>query len=1746
MNRGTKKPTSLRDSWRPRDRRGAYAALKRALFKYGTLLLLLVLIGGFFYLLTSPFLHPRTHLACLIAGEAADPASRNLPTLHSAPKDSTALLTHPVAAWTPLVHEQNDKSPLNLAVPKNVYALRTVADLASFSEELSQQSLGMDDVLVVYLIAHGIAQEGEAYLLCQDFNVQSETAGRYPLDKFLQQLRDCDAGTKLLCIDNGQMDFDPRLGIVVNEFPRLLENAVLRLNDRKLWVLTACSELQHTWSLAGDSQSVFGQALSKSFSLQADVNSDRVIDLGELYRFVSHYVKQSVSIASGSYVEQTPRLYNSQPLAPRPVAPHPSASTRVHYDWPVIASISYDPLAISTPADGNQDATENNPKPADAAPEAKEQSAASTTAKPAGEPTNVTNGTAPDSNTPDAPSGDANANVTSISTNGANARKLSNETPPTLPNIKPIEDLNTPAESLLRLAWQLKDYAEWRSSKEDNIIDHYPQQWRTFVDMLLSWDQALRNDSNQATDIAKPLRAELLGLYQLLTKQPLNSGSVMTPIASEQLSLANATTSVRSIGLAEAFDRDNFQSMDIELRQFITRFDAALLEDDPQVLQKLFDEVKATPRKKWLDQYLEIWLADRLLQQQASWRLTQTVLQTTRLSERLYADPCAQHPVIQDQLAQADRLRLKGLRALLDQIGERWDVLAERTLSDAVGNYQVAKGQIDILHHAIRSRNDFLFTAPEHIRLCEQLAGFPEAVDYGGQLIEALRVVRQLNEKLIELDRANLDEVSELSWRLEAIKQQIADSWALRKKEVLSSAVADSRTMWQVSLLLNTSLLHAQERRQLNDLIQQRADTLEKRLPPIDDVTISSGLGSDVWRNVELHWQMAAGLAQLGGFNAASSVAAELPADAVIQKRYEAYRKGGNALRSFYNGLPGQIRSYLQGFSAELSREDRLNLVRGLRQADISLRLSDSRDRAQTLELNPRALLQRIQLYETLLQLRERNQKSTRDATEFELAFYRQTNNELRSMANTLFAQPGVTPFPADTLQWLGSNQVNLVRDREREVSLQLQIRGLSQAATWIVLDYDPRYLQVEINPKEGIQLRKDLSSSSYPETPDPSQATSTLNLAADSLHELLVKVRRTDRMAGQTRLIIKAINGDSYVRHTIDVQLPSEAQVRLLADAPAGSVTETPEGLTLHPWPNRESTFRLSMATEGEQIEKVVDVEIRQLSEHRSVNLLAGAVPEAAANKVLDLLGPSQVLKRLENVVVPAGGTPVALPLMNPINPNAPNSNALAGSPNPPTSSETPAPISVRFGLLFVIRDRASGNTVFRRIDFRPRRPRSYVRPQVGYDPTRQRLTVQLNAIDPRVIPAKGIPIRGEFATSMPQVEAQLATSLSTTQPSASMSALIPPDAISPLRLYLHVDGFPRAFVFDIPLSFASQALPESSDILAARITQPRIESAYSAPVDHIPVELQIDTPPGAFENGKGTVEIGIDVNRDREFANESTLQLFADRQADIHILQWGTQGELHLVTDVRDFQLQLPGHGIRNTRANLLALVRVGRLSAYSDPLEIVLDATPPVIMDARVEPTGVAEIGKPLRVAATAEDDGLSGVNLVEVGIDIDGKGEFSEAAPPLKATRSAEGQWIAELPTATLQAGRTSLLVRATDKVGNVGPYFSYPIEVETAEMVADKALNTPNRVSGSVSYESSLIPNAEIALLDEKGVKVAITKSNQQGFFRFSAVKPGKYKVTANGLWKNRPRLAETVINVEAPPKPAVRVDLKCR
>ncbi|MEX2140112.1 MAG: hypothetical protein WD894_12680 [Pirellulales bacterium] len=291
------KPANQRQrTWRAQAAQPEQRARRRRVFRVLLPVIGLSLLGALAAVLILWFLRPPK--LDLIAIAVADYRNPEVPPIAYCYEDLEALRT--------VLDAEGAESSWNDASTDKIAQLDTA---------LRETSNSHDNVLV-YIKAHGVSLNGAAYLLDGSFELRGRS-GRLSIDKLLADVAESPAHIKLLVLDTGHLDSDPRMGMLANEFTRLVTKAVAALPaEKNVWVLTSNSLFEHAQVSIKDRRSAFGYYLAEGLKgaadgVLADSERDGLLQLDELYAYVREHVVQYARLVSSDRQSQTPLLLRS-------------------------------------------------------------------------------------------------------------------------------------------------------------------------------------------------------------------------------------------------------------------------------------------------------------------------------------------------------------------------------------------------------------------------------------------------------------------------------------------------------------------------------------------------------------------------------------------------------------------------------------------------------------------------------------------------------------------------------------------------------------------------------------------------------------------------------------------------------------------------------------------------------------------------------------------------------------------------------------------------------------------------------------------------------------------------------------------------------------------------------------------------------------------------------------------------------------------------------------------------------------------------------------------------------------------------------------------------------------------------------------------------------------------------------------------------------------------------------------------
>lgn len=378
-------------------------------------------------------------------------------------------------------------------------------------------------------------------------------------------------------------------------------------------------------------------------------------------------------------------------------------------------------------------------------------------------------------------------------------------------------------------------------------------------------------------------------------------------------------------------------------------------------------------------------------------------------------------------------------------------------------------------------------------------------------------------------------------------------------------------------------------------------------------------------------------------------------------------------------------------------------------------------------------------------------------------------------------------------------------------------------------------------------------------------------------------------------------------------------------------------------------------------------------------------------------------------------------------------------------------------------------------------------------------------------------------------------------------------PERDSRAWLAVGVNGYPRAFVFGVSCSPATDGQPQQpqGDWRRVRIAAPTERlTLVRAPVATFPMELLLDAPPDARSGDMDDLLVAAEGEPlGRLLLREARAGSIArdpgrvawtassDRRIDYLLEKPQPPATLAISTVVEDWRIEVPGEGFVDVDVEAEAGLSIpGAQRPLTAATRFVFDGRPPVVE----APASVnAVVGRRLVIPLQVTDDpreafatnagvrlpGVSGVARVEWAVDAKGDGK-PEAWKPASSLEG--GRYEATVETTTFVPGvRLAVLVRATDRVGLAAPPTRVWVEV------------------GRKPAKGSIRGTVKLDGRGEQGVTVsadgpggpAPVRSGADGTFVFPDLEPGEYKVSARGAVRNRTRTAAPA-SVTVPPPPA--------
>ncbi len=1315
------------------------------------------------------------------------------------------------------------------------------------------------------------------------------------------------------------------------------------------------------------------------------------------------------------------------------------------------------------------------------------------------------------------------------------------------------------ALGLLQLAWDVTAYLELSDGDKPRPLDLAPVPWLTWRSHLHAIEQRIRTDAMiDEAQVRLELTTEILGGYQLAHGKPVTIGNCMRNVAQEIAPLPIPLAALDSFGAAKNLKRFGLLTLPTPVEKAIDEFNQCLLADTAEALDKWLKETAPVE----VSQFIEVHYSRLLLQDPTiPWSVTQSLLKARRDYELCAHHPLLGHATLSQAMSVAQRHLLHATRLALDHIGP-WEARCAQALAEAQTELADVERRLRIYVEAWQWRNQVLMDVPAMIAwldIDKQRLGSSNSDQ--SELGKATRKelplllddLAAIAEACKQRQTTNADAVEGWLRRAQNRYSLIRRSW-LAVYEALQARSNESKTMlssdaWVVDALLSSTLVLGPERAQLLRWRLQAGKLPELTFPTSAETPRPlSGSGS----SARARGALLSKLARLGGLT--------LPD---IEEPWA------------FAPVFSQLRVSIPSLIATSTSEGLNERCQSLRQADLLQRLSWQ---SSKLPEDSRTLNRELWRAEFANACRMHQQSSAwvlEDALQDELRFWPDLQLRLAQLESALSGQSESLTVRRNQIAGSGSTQLSLITSPEASGTIVWRNSGPNAGNVWLVVDYDhhnleliadttlpyytseqlPQLLQDTLATTEqqlvnlltnsqtdsnstdesSQQLRAQLDtirrSQLYPVRPLEGRLTPSAGLAAGQSLSIPFKVRRIGSGAGSTKIVWKLISDREYVRYEIPIDRAASKQVRLVSDGPTENWVENSDGLVLHPWPNRETEFRLGLINEGDA--RTVSVEMLRLLQRGEVALPSGFVNADVSREISNRLGNVETLQTIPEVAITESKLPYWLSLQG------------EKQAAPPKAADAPPPPSIGHGVVLVLTDKTTGERLWRRIDFRVRHPRSYLEPRVRYDATSQRVIIQLRPLPGQLVPAGGINVHGECLTSLPGGSEKRLDGLLAGNLPLELVCQVQPRVGRKVTMALDVDQFPRAFVFDVPCWETQSDVPLVMDQQSIAISEPQNGLLIPGTLERQVVKLRVDAFPGSFSNGRDLIELGWDLDRDREFSGESTIKLRSDRDVLVDLV--GLKGDrMAIRAQVKDIEVTIPAPTLRAANVNLLARMNSAGETVWSEAVDVIVDDRAPRITGIELTPDVVIKQGEDLTLTIGAEDNNLSGVAAVQFQVDRKLTGQWDNGGAIINCARNAEGSWVGALPTADLTAGRTNVLVRATDRANNLSSISKAHFELLSADQWLARQASVGLEVTGSISYSGGPLGGARLTMENAKGEIVYQTRANAQGIFQFPKVAAGKYKLVGSGVVKNRPRRSESDVEIKDLPATPLRLQLQAK
>ena len=1769
-----------KNSWRPQPATGAPAAFKLMVRRLISTLFFLGLAALFLYLIIAPWLKPVTSFVYMTSVQ--ETIDDGVP-LQYAFED--------FRSFTPL-----EESLASRSRDKPALMLAPVGTI----DDLSQSNLWRRDRLILYITAHGEVIDGIPYLRCQ---TKSGDERRLSVRDMLASVANVPCATKLILLDASREGWSPERTPGTTDFTQLVMNVLTELDDESLWIITASQGLERSHVVPALKQSVFGYVVSKGLRGAADWNHDKRIRVDELYHFVEENVRAWVDQQTDNHATQNPRLLHcnlerSQRNSPRLIK---------------LKTVEADPnvLADAQAAEATDDATilENVgsfvlsisaqfaiPSPSQIGARLKRMGRITGLVD---EETYIPEEASSADETP--PEFEANPGKLVTERLQENWKLVDQLTPQlqVRQSARGIPVRNDPQQwqdLTSELVWLEHSHHAGSMISQRKLLTRVAQL-NSELSFLAGEEASTPADGSRASLLAKSHSADPFAA------QDISSFGMVESILANRMHASKTAADLRS-SIRTAVSQEIpalptlISSFDQTLRfEDVTRLDAWLEQNG---------ENWATMR--------EVAYAQKFRALGVDWILLRELLRVYRQSEVCISDSGIADGWGRHQIESADRARWEVERLVESRSRTGWRQAALRGLSVAKDNYQKAKDVLDDVHTATHLRNRTLSRCRPYLELLsvhDSAATSPQITEFS-ELCSRLRELDDVLQRgVLDTDQDDKEPRRKLNAAqrsLQAVVDRIENR--LANSETLQSNMGGNA--WRIETRLNSPLLSQPTRETLRQqlarvskemvgnfqFIQSRPEIV------VDDVTLSESDWKTVVRQLDLESTIASLVRSVPDLNIVALKTSD-PINRLANVEASLLEKlHGAGLMTVLDVASAQtdtIAEHVDGGAEDkrivantvrdLARKHECNsFQRRLTQFydRLSIRINEVAEYGALQGRRGELLAARHDLY--LLppdRIVDTVQPST-SKTEWHGYLVWRANRALQScedaypeerrlalveharylqLVDKLQSFPPLADAPDVSVKLNLGSDLSLVTREQDQLTVLVESNDVAAASVWLVLEYDNTLLRVL--PKQGLDvydihnppasralaktsLRHPTHISEYPARIDllaPNKPT--IRLQPGGKAAIPLTVQHLPGAHGSTALVVKAISGRSYVRDSVQVNLPGNRIFDLALVDPLTRKSLDSNGAILA-YANRQQEVLFQLkgppATEFE----AAIYSPRRRPTHRSMP--TGPVDSDLFDELLtSRFGTLARIGKTAKTKMPSSGI---------------KHLTFQFDDDDPTKTQ-----NLENGLLLVITDHSrAGRKSIKQIEVGVRPPQTYLEATAEYTQFNKRLTVRLKASEAEAIPTGGaIPVHLSFeeeldfrGKSPPLLDERIEKFEETVELYATVD-------IPKVTAHVEVDGYPRGFIFEVDCTANNPG--QLAKFKRVRIVSPNFGAIIPLKklreTNRIPIRVEVDAE--TFARGSDdSVQLGIDRDLDGEIDDErGVVTLNSDRQVKIFADGSGDQGHLSLRTKVSDIEVDLSAIGLLG-EAQIIGLLTTGNTSVYSDRPDVLVkvDGQGPRILgvDVGEDADNADQYGREISIGSQKEitvtvDDDFSKIAQVQLGFDTLNKGDFTGVEKPFDAKRvsTTNNQWRINEKIPDLPIGAQKLWIRAVDEAGNKTDHFEEVTVIPKAQVPAAKPKgNKPQAkggkktrivpqstsVAGKLDGGTRKIRDGFVYLMQgEKRVKRIAPDAN--GRFRFRDVPAGSYEVSARvqvgGNWlkggvpvKVNPKTGPVVIRKSIP------------